>query len=268
MNKKCTFKTVDGFSISATHTVSDGAEGVVLWLHGITVDKNEYLGFFEDGAEYLEKKGVDSLRIDFRGHGQSSGSSLDFSVAGQMLDLEVALDYLICYYQNPKLKIYVVACSFGAPPAIFMATRRNMFRKLVLIAPVLSYKRTFLEPETKWAKEIFNEKTLLKAAKTNRLYINPKFPISMRLIEEMVLTKPEIALCELRQPTIVIHGDADSMVPFNVSKSTVKRARCAKLKRFRHMDHGFNDADDEKGTAERSVKNKQRMFKIIERHVL
>jgi pimeloyl-ACP methyl ester carboxylesterase len=268
MNEKRTLKTVDGFSISAVHTVSKGARGVVLWLHGITVDKNEYLGFFEDGAEYLAEKGVDSFRFDFRGHGQSGGSSLDFSIAGQMLDLEAALDYLICYYQKPKLKIHVVGCSFGAPPAIFMAIRRNIFGKLILIAPVLSYKRTFLEPETQWAKEIFNEKTLLKAKQTNRLFINPKFPISMRLIEEMVLTMPEIAFREVRQPTIVIHGDEDSMVPFGVSKSAVKHARCAKLKRFRHMDHGFNDADDEKGTSSRSIKNKQRMFKIIERHVL
>lgn len=268
MNEKRTLKTVDGFSISAVHTVSKGARGVILWLHGITVDKNEYLGFFEDGAEYFAKKGVDSFRFDFRGHGQSDGTSLDFSIAGQMLDLEAALDYLICYYQKPKLKIHVVACSFGAPPAIFMATRRNIFGKLILIAPVLSYTRTFLDPETEWAKELFNEKTLLKAAQTNRLFINPKFPISMRLIEEMVLIRPEIALCEIRQPTIVIHGDADSMVPFSVSKSAVKRARYAKLKRFRHMDHGFNDADDEKGTSDRSIKNKRRMFKIIERHVL
>jgi pimeloyl-ACP methyl ester carboxylesterase len=138
----------------------------------------------------------------------------------------------------------------------------------VLIAPVLSYKRTFLEPETDWAKEIFNPKTLLKAEKTNRLFINPRFPISMRLIEEMALIRPEVALTEIRRPTLVIHGDADSMVPFNVSKAVVKGARCAKLKRFRHMDHGFNDADDEKGTSDRSLKNKHRMFKLVEHYVL
>jgi pimeloyl-ACP methyl ester carboxylesterase len=268
MKKQCTLKTVDDFSISGIHTTSDRAKSVVLWLHGIAVDKDEYLGFFKQGAEHLERKGIDSLRIDFRGHGESSGTSLDFSIAGQMLDLEAAIGYLLCYYERAKLKIHVVACSFGAPPAIFMAVRRKVFRKLVLIAPVISYKRTFLKPETEWAKEIFNTRTLLKAQKTNQLFINRDFPISMRLIEEMALIRPEIALREIRVPTILIHGDADSMVPFKVSKAASKGVRSVKLKRFHHMDHGFNDVDDEKGTSERSLKNKHRMFKIIEHHVL
>jgi uncharacterized protein len=267
MNKDCTLKTVDGMEISAVHSVSQG-KSVVLWLHGITVDKDEYLGFFKDGAAHVAEKGVDSLRIDFRGHGGSSGTSLDFSIAGQMLDLEAAIDYLVRYYQNDKLKVHVVACSFGAPPAIFTATRHNVIGKLVLIAPVLSYIRTFIEPETEWAKEIFTANALATAAKTNRLFVNPSFPISMRLIEEMILIDPEAALCDVTRPTVVIHGDADSMVPFNVSRAAVKHARCAKLKRFRHMDHGFNDADDEEGTSERSLKNKRRMFEIIERQVL
>src|ERR1700739_137044 len=105
VNKECTFKTADGFSIAAIHSVTRGAKYVVLWLHGITGDKDEYLGLFKDGADYLADKGLDSLRIDFRGHGKSSGNSLDFSVAGQMLDIKAALNYLENYYQTVKMYI-------------------------------------------------------------------------------------------------------------------------------------------------------------------
>ena len=265
MNKECNFKTADGFSIAAIHSVTGSARCVLLWLHGITVDKNEHLEFFQEGAAYFANKGIDSLRIDFRGHGQSSGSSLDFSVAGQMLDVDVALDYLFRYYDGQNTKLHIVACSFGAPPAIFTASKRESVAKLVLIAPVLSYERTFLQPETDWAKDIFTAEALSDAAKSNQLFINPGFPIAMRLIEEMRIIRPEIALRELTKPTVVIHGDADSMVPFRASKDIVKRARSAKLIRIRNMDHGFTDAEDETGKGPRSLKNKLQIYRIIER---
>ena len=268
MNKECRLQTVDGFSLAAVHTLTEEARSVVLWLHGITVDKNEYLGFFGEGANYLAKRQCDSLRIDFRGHGSSSGSSLDFSIAGQMLDVEAALGYLLDYYSTRSLKIHIVACSFGAPPAIFIALQRAAIGTLVLIAPVLSYKRTFLEPETEWAKGIFTQTALSSAAKTNQLFFNPDFPISMRLIEEMALIQPNQALAELTRPTLVIHGDADSIVPFNASKEAVRRARYAKLKRFRGMDHGFTDKEDDTGTTPRSIENKRRIYALIEQHVL
>ena len=61
-------RTVDGFTLSAiSHRVA--SDNVVVWLHGITVDKDEYLGFFRDGADWLAKHGIASLRFDFRGHG-------------------------------------------------------------------------------------------------------------------------------------------------------------------------------------------------------
>ena len=93
MNRSLTIKTIDGFSIAAVHTLSE-EKAVVLWLHGITESMDEYLGFFKDGAKYLSDQGIDSLRIDFRGHGKSSGTSLDFSIVGQMLDVESAINFI------------------------------------------------------------------------------------------------------------------------------------------------------------------------------
>ena len=84
--------TVDGFDIAAVLTRADPRD-VVLWMHGITVNKDEYLGFFRDGAQWLASQGITSIRFDFRGHGQSSGSSLDFSIVGhenQLAQIPVA----------------------------------------------------------------------------------------------------------------------------------------------------------------------------------
>jgi pimeloyl-ACP methyl ester carboxylesterase len=262
MNKECQLRTVDGFTIAATHTVSRG-EGVVLWLHGITVNRDEYQDFFKDGAEFLSAAGLDSLRIDFRGHGASSGASLDFSVVGQMLDVGAALDYLATYYKKP-VNLVIVGCSFGAPPALFTtAQNNNTIKGLVLIAPVLSYSRTFLQPETDWGRSLFNKETLLGLKQTNQLFINPDFPISSRLVEEMRLIKPENALQAIKREIVIMHGDADSLVPFAASKDFAKDNAAITFIPFPGMEHGFMDADDESGKGPRSLENKMRMYQII-----
>ncbi|MBU0578240.1 lysophospholipase [Patescibacteria group bacterium] len=237
---------------------------MVLWLHGITVNKDEYLNFFSDGAKYLYDYGFDSLRFDFRGHGESSGTSLDFSISGQMLDIESVIDYLFTYYKKNELRINLVGCSFGAPPAIYSALRYpDIVQGITLIAPVLSYKRTFINPETDWAQSIFNKKTLSKLSKTNKLYVNDDFPISAGLVEEMRLIEPDLALKQVKQDIVILHGDSDTMVPFSVSRDIADSSPRIRLVSFRNMDHGFTDIDDEIGTSKKSKENKKRIYEII-----
>lgn len=263
MTKSRKLKTIDGYKIAAIQTFSK-AQAIVLWLHGISVNKDEYLGLFKDGAEYLATVGIDSLRIDFRGHGQSSGTSLDFSIVGQMFDVESALQYIKENYNLKKTHLHIVGCSFGAPPAIFAAVRyTQIVKSIILIAPALSYVRTFLQPETDWGRSIFNEKILSYLIKNKRLYINDKFPISVRLVEEMRLIQPDIPLKQVKQSVMIIHGDADSMVPYSVSKELSVHHPHIRLVTIHGMDHGFMDASDEEGTGPKSLENKKRIYELI-----
>ena len=258
-----TFKTIDGYDIAAVHTESDG-KGVILWLHGITVNKDEYLDFFKDGADYLAKRGFDSLRIDFRGHGESSGTSLDFSIVGQMFDVESALEYLFRSYSQRMTQLHIVGCSFGAPPAIYTAANYpDLVKSIILISPVVSYKRTFLNPETEWGESIFNKETISDSARTKKLYIEEDFPISVHLIEEMKIIRPDLTLRELQQDIVIIHGDVDSMVPYDAAKDISKQTTKIKFISITGMDHGFMDESDELGTSEKSLNNKKHIYEII-----
>ena len=258
-----TFKTIDGYDIAAAHTIID-KKILILWLHGITVNKDEYLGFFKDGAEYMSQKGIDSLRIDFRGHGDSSGTSLDFSIVGQMIDIDSAIQYILQSYQPTTIKLHIVGCSFGAPPAIYAAANYSQYvRSLILISPVLSYRRTFLEPEVEWGKSIFNKKSMSNLSRTKQLYIEDTFPVSIRLIEEMKILRPDLTLRDLQQNIVIIHGDADSMVPYRVSKDISDQIPTIKFISMAGMDHGFMDVSDELGTGEKSLQNKKYIYDII-----
>jgi uncharacterized protein len=263
MTERVTLRTQDRLRLAAIRTRSTAA-ALILWLHGITVNKDEYLDFFRDGAEYAAGKGIDSLRIDFRGHGDSEGTSIDFSIVGQMLDVEAALKYLTGVYSSQVSGIYLVACSFGAPPALYAAIRHpDLVRGVILVSPVLSYRRTFLEPETKWAKDLFNPVTFAKLSRTGRLHLTPTFPIGLRLVEEMRVIRPDLAIREVTQPLLAIHGDADSMVPFDVSKTVLRGLPNAKFVPISNMDHGFTDADDDLGQGEKSLRNKITIYDLI-----
>lgn len=254
--------TSDGFNISAIHTVSK-KQKIVLWLHGLTVNKNEYLNFFKDGADYLANHGIDSLRIDFRGHGESGGTSKDFSIIGQIIDTKTAIKYITNYY-DANIEVYILGCSFGAPPAIYTAIDYPVIiKKIFLISPVLSYKRTFLNPETEWAQKLFNPETISLLEKTNELFLDEHFPVGVRLIEEMKIIKPEIDIKLTTQETIIIHGDADSMVPFNVSEETSKISKKIKFYPVKGMDHGFMDQLDEEGIGEKSLENKKFIYDLL-----
>jgi len=263
MTNTCELTTADGFKIAAVHTRSKGNQ-IVLWLHGITVDKNEYLDMYKKGVKYLASRGIDSLRIDFRGHGESGGTSLDFSIVGQMFDVQCAIKYLRQQYNMERTNLRIVGCSFGAPPAIFSAIRYpKLLKGIILIAPVLSYTRTFFKPETQWAKTIFNKKTLSAAVKTKQLLINDNFSISIRLIEEMRLIRPDVALGQVKQKIMIIHGEKDSMVPYAVSKDLSLQYSTIKFVNISGMDHGFMDAEDEEGTSQKSRVNELNIFNLI-----
>lgn len=136
--------------------------------------------------------GFDSLQINFRGHGNSSDTSLDFTIVGQMLDAQAALEYLSSKYDLGKITISVVGCSCGSPPALFAAARNSdIVRRLTLICPVLSYERTFLKPETKWGQKRFNERTLADMKRMKVLPFSDDFSVGIRLVEEMKLIRPD-----------------------------------------------------------------------------
>lgn len=261
MNTPVTLTTCDGYKLSAVHTIAKKHK-IVLWLHGITTDKNEYLDFFKDGVEFLANQGIDSLRIDFRGHGKSSGTSKDFSVIGQVIDAKTAIKYIKNFYDN-DIEIFLLGCSFGAPPAIFLAEEYHDMKKIFLISPVLSYKRTFLVPETEWARELFNPETLSQLEKNNELFLDENFKISLRLVEEMKIIKPEMNIKQTNKQIFIIHGETDSMVPFSVSENISRECNNVSLIPIKGMDHGFMDEMDEDGTGEKSQNNKRYIYEFI-----
>jgi dienelactone hydrolase len=122
---------VDGQKVVGTLSLPDGVASppVILLLHGFTGSRDELEipavkeGIFERAARMWADKGVASLRIDFRGSGDSDGVYEDTTLDGQVNDALAALDFLAAGGEVDKTKMAVVGWSMGGAVGSAVAGR-------------------------------------------------------------------------------------------------------------------------------------------------
>lgn len=166
------------------------------------------------------------------------------------------------------LRLHVVGASFGAAPAVFAAVRHpDVIQTVSLISPVLSYRRTFLRPETPWARELFGPEQMQALETTGRLHLDDDFCIQRRLVEEMRVVRPDVALGELGQPTLVFHGNRDSMVPYEATVEACNGLPHVNLVTMDGIDHGYMVEGDDEGTAPESLANKKEIYRQLLDHL-
>ncbi|KFC64507.1 Alpha/beta hydrolase fold protein precursor [Devosia sp. LC5] len=106
--------------IKGTLAVPDtGATGpAVVMLHGFGSSRDEVGGLFAQQAAALAAEGIASLRIDFRGYGESAGDMADTTIEGLVADAADARTYLAGIDGVDPTRIGVVGYSFGAAVAM------------------------------------------------------------------------------------------------------------------------------------------------------
>lgn len=253
--------STDGTQIPATLVSPAGATSFVLLLHGITVDRNEYSGFYREAAQVLAANNIGSLRIDFRGHGKSLVPTTQFTINSQRLDTKSSVAWL--HERFPSARLLIWGTSFGAPPAIFEASENELVSGVFLLAPVLDYVRTFLQPATSWARESFNAESQKQAETTGFLLIDGTFKIGLPLIKEMGTLKPLEVIESVPAHIVIVHGEEDSMVPYSITRDTVKPSPKLELLSVPRMDHGYIENGDDEGRSVASKANKEMIFSRI-----
>ncbi|MFH1753866.1 MAG: alpha/beta fold hydrolase [Candidatus Omnitrophota bacterium] len=230
------FKSGDGISLCGILTVPDKRpKGAAIMTHGITAEKNE-CGFYIKLAELFAENGLASLRFDFRGHGESSGKLCEMTIKGEIGDIEAAASFLKTQGHG---NFAIIGTSFGGGSAVLYAKKYpNKVSSMVLIYPVLDYKKTFLDPKTQWAEKWFTPQALAKAKLTGKLAID-SFEVGERLIEEFHRYDPGKSLLKLSIPTLIVHGTEDTSVPYSVSRYYGRHYKKGRLLSIKGADHGF-----------------------------
>lgn len=210
---------VDGAAVVGTLERPAGAPApVVLLLHGFTGSRDELPvggtdeGVFARTARLLAEAGYASLRIDFRGSGESDGAWEDTTFSGQIADALAAIDWLVGHGQVDGTRLAVLGWSQGGLVAAHAAAARpGTVDAAILWAAVASPLHSY--------EALLGADTLataLASAPETEITADLPWGVSTTLraafFHEMATTSPPAALAAYPGPLKVIVGSRDDVV--------------------------------------------------------
>ncbi len=212
-----TFDMVGEKIVGTLETPEGDPAPVVLMLHGFTGSRDELPikdtdeGVFSRTARLLAEAGIASLRIDFRGSGESDGVWEDTTFSDQIADAVIAIDWL---QSNPSVdgaNISILGWSQGGLVATHVAAARPEIKSLVLWAPVTNPLATF--------SRLLGAETIAAAVAgpadkthTTELPWGVETTLKGRFFLELATTSPAGAITVYPGPMLVIVGTRDTIV--------------------------------------------------------
>jgi pimeloyl-ACP methyl ester carboxylesterase len=181
------------------HPSSKKICGSVILCHGMDSSKNsDKLVFL---AENLAAAGVLALRFDFAYVGESSGCFAEITCTGELEDLKAAHDFLIKLEAG---KIAVFGSSLGGTIAVlFASTRPELAALATLAAP--------LHPE-KFPRRMLTDEQLQDWRARGFTNYNGR-RLNVSLLHDLDRLDLPHAARTVVCPALVLHGDADQIVP-------------------------------------------------------
>lgn len=217
-----TLRSVGGTNLHAWFIPVSGPAPAVLVLHGWGANASLMLPL----APHLHRAGLHALFLDARNHGRSEHD--DFvSMPRFAEDLEVALDWVQAL--DDVSSVAVIGHSVGAGAALLVGSRRDDLGAIVSVS-------AFAHPG-----EIMSSGPPLNRMPT---------PMRQRLLRTMERTigarfdeiAPRATVRQVGAPLMLVHGDADTVVPVANMFELAALAPDARTLVVPGADHGSLDA--------------------------
>ncbi len=189
----------------------------ILILHGFTGQKNEMdiagtdEAMFEMTARLLAEHGIASLRIDFRGSGDSDGKWEDTTFSSQISDAQAAISFMESIPEIDPMRIGILGFSQGGLVAACTAARDWRVATTILWAPVAIPAFTY--------SQLLGTDTVLKALKLEAEdSIDATLPwgavttLKKPFYNELFLINPVAEIIDYYGPLMVVIGIRDDVV--------------------------------------------------------
>jgi putative redox protein len=210
------------------HPVENKSAGAAVLCHGMESDKNsEKLIFL---GRQLAQCGILTLRFDFSYVGESSGKFADITYRGEVEDLRAAYE-LVRNRHGGKIAIF--GSSMGGTVALMFAAAEPHVAALVALAAPL-------HPEN-FPKRVLTPAGLERWRKRGFMRYNGQ-RLNLALLEDLECIDVPGAARSIHCPVLILHGDADEIVPVAEAHELHDCLTNAKrLSIFKDGDHRLSD---------------------------
>lgn len=265
MEKGLKIRSYDGTVLDGTYSASEQrGRAVAVLVHGITSSRDEF-GLFSGLAEHLARGGTPSVRFDYRCHGKSEQPMECLTLSGVVNDIEAAAQAGVS--MSKASHVYVVGMSFGGGLAAYWAATTSLsVRGVVLLAPVIDYEEDVLGQHGAIVDGNLSDEAAGALARQGYVEMDG-IRYGPPLVNELRFISGVEGLRRLACDVLIVHGDADSIVPFASSERFARLHDHCELINIPGTDHGFGVGDDDDLSSPETKAKHREVWGIISRFI-
>lgn len=241
---------VDGQRVVGTLVIPDGPPApVVVLFHGFGGSRDELPipraggeGIYTRAARLWADQGLASLRIDFRGSGESDGEFEDTTYSAQIGDGIAAVKFLEADPRMDATRLGLLGWSQGGMVASAVAARTGAPDAVALWAALGEPLPTF--------EKLFGADRIAAGLKTGDVPLELPMPWGFSLymkqpyFEELATTHPLEEIMAYPGPLFVAQGTRDEVIPAGTAEKFIAAHEGPEELWIRPMDHGFNSQSE------------------------
>lgn len=193
-----------------THSKTDTVKGIIIFAHGIGGCKESYIGV----ARKLTHKGIESILVDSRAHGESEGEFCTYGFY-ERADISKIIDFI--QLKRPDTPVGIWGSSMGGAIGL-LALAKDKRLQFGLIESTFTDLHQIVFDYKKRLLQGFGSQTMVNIVLKRAGEIANFNPNEVKPIE---------AVKQIEQPIIIAHGDADENISYQYGQQLFDNLKSA-----------------------------------------
>ena len=189
------------------HDPGNRSRDILIIGHGVTGNKDR--PFVVALAEAVVAEGMAVLRFSFSGNGKSGGDFRDCTISKEVEDLKAVVSAVV----KKGYRVIYAGHSMGGAVGVLAASSDERIRQLISVAGMVNTKNFY---DREFGEEKPDE---------GCMWEEPSCPLSLSYKNDMYTIGSVIdKASKVKVPWLLIHGDADDVVPIEDSREIFAHA--------------------------------------------